>query len=787
MNLSIIAKDLFNKIRGQFPSVQLGDSQGTITKKPEEARFFDFDFNSGGNTLGKVSISISEEEGLVVLHNKDFTEGTDEAVKNDWYGFLKEMGQFAKARVLGFDTRDITKSNLEKRDYEFLGKEKEVEQVSESNLYGTTKTSFQSVGEARLVIKHSAPVDQTVAGGRSHKIESIFIESSAGERFKYPIKHLNGARAMARHVSEGGNPFDSFGKHIVGLSEELSKLRSFKTYMNRSNVMAEGLKEYQSIVDERIETIKTECQKLQRATAYKETFENFQESTLEEVPEDIKKNWIDELTIKTFKEELQDVFPYIYKLISEKTAVQSLDPESFEAHGYQGGTEPRKYEYDLAGDYEPEKAVTDKDAMDVKELLNKAGIEADVQPNEMRYQGIVIHTDAPRDAVEKVLGGMIETLNTSDSFNEFEDAMESIISDDNELFSNDPEEKDQAIKRLNALMAKHFPVGVNGTNGIESLAGIIDDEEFNNSIRNASKENSDACLRPMIMDYVMKRDPQVATKLDTGDMDNEPKEEEDVAEGHYPHIKSFDKLYGIKDIQQYKAMADDAQSMDMEEFKDTYNSTIDMAGDFYQDHQKNEAITFEDIKPYVSMYKGDDGKTVFDVLNKDGDSVKKFGDAKTAMEYLHKNFDELRYGSKEKEAMVDPEGNPQYGDESKEIALDQWNNMSKEEKEQYGSFSAYLKSDDFQVHLDHLRSKFEKDEETKPEMPNASEEDVQEFVKSFYDYTNNQFPKGETAVITAVEKKFGDSQIKTAQEAIARLMSDKDPKMSRIKKLAGVQ
>ena len=57
MNLSIIAKDLFNKIRGQFPSVQLGDSQGTITKKPEEARFFDFDFNSGGNTLGKVSIS----------------------------------------------------------------------------------------------------------------------------------------------------------------------------------------------------------------------------------------------------------------------------------------------------------------------------------------------------------------------------------------------------------------------------------------------------------------------------------------------------------------------------------------------------------------------------------------------------------------------------------------------------------------------------------------------------------------------------------------------------------
>jgi len=754
MNLSIIAKDLFNKIRGQFPSVQLGDSQGTITKKPEEARFFDFDFNHGGNTLGKVSISISEEDGLVVLHNKDFTEGTEEAVKNAWYGFLKEMGQFAKARVLGFDTRDITKSNLEKRDYEFLGKEKEVEQVSESNLYGTTKTSFQSVGEARLVIKHSAPVDQTVAGGRSHKIESIFIESSAGERFKYPIKHLNGARAMARHVSEGGNPFDSFGKHIIGLSEELSKLRSFKTYINRSNVMAEGLKEYQSIVDERIETIKTECQKLQRANAYKETFENFQESTLEEVPEDIKKNWIDELTIKTFKEELQDVFPYIYKLVTEKTAVQSLDPESFEAHGYQGGTEPRKYEYDLVGDFEPEKAVTDKDAMDVKELLNKAGIEADVQPNEMRYQGIVIHTDAPRDAVEKVLGGMIETLNTADSFNEFEDAMESIVSEDNELFSNDPEEKDQAIKRLNALMAKHFPVGVNGTNGIESLAGIIDDEEFNDSIRNASKENSDACLRPMIMDYVMKRDPQVATRLDTGDMDNEPKED--------------------------------------------------------------EAITFEDIKPYVSMYKGDDGKTVFDVLNKDGDSVKKFSDAKAAMEYLHKNFDALRKGEVQKEnpeanqdmsmdyEFTGDDGEMAYGTLHYKVVNGQVDpNSLRGESEYNGNHKVddefatdmvkpggsdhedalQAAQDDYDYESDRMRSKFEKADDV---VADKSTE-VEEFVKSFYDYTNNQFPKGETAVITAVEKKFGDAQIKTAQEAIAKLMSDKDPKMSRIKKLAGIQ
>ena len=718
MNLQAIGKDLFNKIRGRFPGVTIGDSEGKITNKPEDARFFDFEFKEGGNVLGKVSISISEEDGLVVLHNKDFVEGADDSIKSSWYNFLKEMGQFAKARVLGFDTRDITKSNLEKRDYEYMSKGKEVDKVSESNLFGTTKTSFQSIGEARLVIKHSKPVDQSVAGGRTHRIESIFIESAEGERFKYPIKHLNGARAMARHVSEGGKPFDAFGKYITGLSEELSKLKSFKTYMNRSNVMAEGLREYQDIVDERIDTIKNECLKLQRPTNYKDTFENFKESDAVEVPEDIKKNWIDELTIKTFKEELQDVFPYIYKLVTEKTAVQDLDPESFEAHGYQGGTEARRYEYDLVGDYSPEEPVSEKDAEQVKALLQKAGINADVESREDRYQGIVIHTDAGKEDVEKVLGGMIESIGKV--FDDFEDAMEQIIDEGNSLFSNDPAEQKEAVEKLNQLMQKHFPVGVNGTNGIESLQGLIDDEDFNNQIQSAAEEDSDTCMRPMIMDYVMKKDPQLASRLDTGDM-----------------------------------------------------------------KQEDQAITFEDIKPYVSMYKGDDGKMVYDVLDKDSKSVFKTGDAKEAMKYLKNNFDKLRSGKKE--AMVDPEGNPQYGDESKEIALDQWNNMSKEEKEEYGSFSAYLKSDDFQAKLDHLRSKFEKDEAPKPEMPNASEEDVQEFIKSFFDYTSNQFPKGETAILTAVEKKFGDAHIRTAQEAIHKMTAGKDHEIEKIKKLAGVQ
>ena len=96
MNLQAIGKDLFNKIRGRFPGVTIGDSTGKITNKPEDARFFDFEFKEGGNVLGKVSISISEEDGLVVLHNKDMVEGAPTTVKE---GVSKDEAEELKKQL----------------------------------------------------------------------------------------------------------------------------------------------------------------------------------------------------------------------------------------------------------------------------------------------------------------------------------------------------------------------------------------------------------------------------------------------------------------------------------------------------------------------------------------------------------------------------------------------------------------------------------------------------------------------------------------------------------------
>jgi hypothetical protein len=322
-NLDLIAEELFNKIRGRFPSVTLGDAEGKVTNVPTDARFFDFDYKEGDINLGKVSVSLGENS-VEIMYSDNFVSEQDDVTKENWYNFLKEMRQFSKKRLMTFDTRNINKSNLDKRDYKFLAQNRGEETMSESKMYGTNRVSYQKVDGARLVVKHTESVNTEIAGGRTRSIGKIYIESADGERFMYPFKHLSGARAMARHVAEGGKPFDEFGTHIVGLSEEMNKLRKFKNYMGRSAVMAESLAGYTDVVNDRIKSVKKTIESLQKPSYYAEAIGSFEAAVMEDVPADVKENWIDQLTIKQFNEELSDVFPYIYKLVSEATKAKEL-------------------------------------------------------------------------------------------------------------------------------------------------------------------------------------------------------------------------------------------------------------------------------------------------------------------------------------------------------------------------------------------------------------------------------------------------------------------------------
>ena len=134
-DLNTISTDLFNKVRSRFSNVSMGNKDGEKTSNPEEARFFDVTYSVANKDLGRINLKI-DDTSLTVIYDESMTDGIGADDKDNWFNFLKELRQFSRMNRLRFDTRDIAKSNLEKRDYAYLAQKNGEENMSESKLFG---------------------------------------------------------------------------------------------------------------------------------------------------------------------------------------------------------------------------------------------------------------------------------------------------------------------------------------------------------------------------------------------------------------------------------------------------------------------------------------------------------------------------------------------------------------------------------------------------------------------------------------------------------------------------
>ena len=231
-----VASALFNKIRSRFTNVTLGDEKAKACSDPSEARFFNFTYMSDdGAEFGKVTVSLIDETSLKVYFGQNISSDMDREQRREWYLFLRNLRQFAKRNLLTFDTRDINKSNLELQDVKQQAKNDTVSttddvSLHESKLHGRAdkpKLSIGKHGDTKVLVFHSEKVDEEKRGARSRKIESIFLETPVGERFKLESTNLHGAFAMAEHLNQGGSRDDERGQHITQLCQEMSALRRF--------------------------------------------------------------------------------------------------------------------------------------------------------------------------------------------------------------------------------------------------------------------------------------------------------------------------------------------------------------------------------------------------------------------------------------------------------------------------------------------------------------------------------------------------------------------------------
>jgi hypothetical protein len=462
-SIKSISTDLFYKIRSRFSGLKLGEESGTVTINPEDAVFFDFDYMEGENPLGHVSISLAEPTSMKVYYSTGITENMSSSQKSGWYDFLKGLREFAKRRLMNFDTRDIAKDNLDKRDFAFLSqytKAASGENTMSESMYGTTKTSYQKLNDTKLIIKHKKLVDDTVPGSRARNISALFIENQDGERFKYPFIHLAGARAMQRHVANEGKPYDEIGQHIIAMSEQVAQLKSFGNYVVRNDLLNSDTNNIVERSSTELQRVREEIQKLAKQSYYAQFKENFQSQASLEVPQDVIEELTNKFTVKNFKEDIKSVFPLIYKLMQEENTL-----------GYD-----------------------DIVAMTAQEQAYNEDVEIDLTPE------------------------------AYDPFAKFEEwAM--TLGEASAIQSSDDDEKQQAIDELNKLTGDHFPAGVDGQNGIQSLKGIIEDPMLDREIKAASKEDSDTCIRPLIQSWLQDNAPDALEQIDFGDMSSEVDDE----------------------------------------------------------------------------------------------------------------------------------------------------------------------------------------------------------------------------------------------------------------------
>ena len=498
INLDKIAQELYGKICTRFSDVTFGDEAGKILSREEDipdARFFEFEYKEQGEVLGTITITLSQKKGVFVQLSGDLVDSKHPRA----FKFIRSLRDFARSRLLNYDEINIGKNNLDKRDYHFQTKSKE-EPMMESKMYGTAKISYQDLGEARLVIKHSQPVNTDLAAGRTMHIESIYVENAAGERFKYPFKHLSGARALAEHLKHGGIPYDAIGKHITSLSEELAQLRKFKGYVGRNESLAEAMGEITNKVFERIEQVKKEVASLSRKSYYEQFAEAFEDREDQMIPEDIMSDWIDRLTIRTFNEDLKTAFPYIFRLVDETSIpTKELGPDDILSDAYNPNNVSAQHEREMRAGHKAE-------------LKKKA--DAGDESAKKRLQAIHDKEEARRDEFNARM-----ERESYDPINAFENFMDSIVNEDDEseprdnLFSDNLTVQKQAVEDLNAIMGAELKVGTNGDDVIGSLTNkhIIDDPEFLSTFKEL---DPDLDARAIIQQYVLQRDPSLENQLD---------------------------------------------------------------------------------------------------------------------------------------------------------------------------------------------------------------------------------------------------------------------------------
>ena len=282
-----------------------------------KSNMFVFDWNSSSRkSYGTVVVLLGADKNLQVFFGDNLGKSMEGNDKQEWFDFLYQLKNFATRNFLEFSS-----DNLNRLRYSLQGQSQVNESLFESWV-GTRTVSYSgSPTEARLMIKHNRTLGEGDA--RHRYVESLYIETAEGERFKLPFTKLNGGRAMVEHVRQGGKPYDLRGQHITSMVEEINVLSRFRR-ANHGKIFEGDTEQLVTETNAYYENISRVLKGLSSSRGYGQYFESWNPNEVtdqELVIEDIKNLFV----TQNIDSRIEAALPVLARIQQQGTAMKEAN------------------------------------------------------------------------------------------------------------------------------------------------------------------------------------------------------------------------------------------------------------------------------------------------------------------------------------------------------------------------------------------------------------------------------------------------------------------------------
>lgn len=331
-NINRVSEAIYDILANAF-NVEMYDENMKSTVVPGDARFFTFPYVDDGEEFATMNIGVFPNKTVKIATDQAITDKMTPEQSKRFMGLKKRIRKEIMPYMFRFDQFNFNRGRMQPKDW--IGATKDSETIdknavglNEAALTGTSLSSYQQLENVRIIVRHSKHVNNEARGARSRNIEKIYVENGAGERFLLPEgTSLNGARAFARHVKNGGSLTDDFGQHIGKMIKEMSDLRVFVRNM-RGRVFEDA--ETTAMVEAAIDhygALHRDLFTLRGQRGYEKYRELWQPDALTEDDLDISA-LRERFTRKVFDERLLDALPIVARAF--KTRQESV-AEEFES------------------------------------------------------------------------------------------------------------------------------------------------------------------------------------------------------------------------------------------------------------------------------------------------------------------------------------------------------------------------------------------------------------------------------------------------------------------------